>query len=315
MPGNAVRLGWVGWLFMLERGRPVGEALGPSPQGRVRCARVRRFSAMRSSSITLDGDVYDEVAIDRQLEHAEAQLLQLRVAKAELINRRRRRSELTEGTERSFVQLSSVETSEAQGAQVPAGFSGATRGGLLTRHFRHACATAWTHCATSAASSFLGGVLDGVPYPCSPGARSYCDGEVELEHEIEAEAEVGAVGGATGLPRRYPPQDTCAPPLIATPPSHCHALPLPPLSLSMCAEDADVALGSHSASYTLAERDLPLSPYSPLPSAFPPGMRRSSSDATGVGVQSVCMNGLALALEAKQFLALTIACCVVSVRF
>ena len=169
--------------------------------------------------------------------------------------------------------------------------------------------------AVGAAETALGGVLNGVAYPCSPGARSYCDGEVELEHEIEAEAEVGAVGGATGLPRRYPPQDTCAPPLIAAPPSHCHALPLPPLSLSMCAEDADVALGSHSASYTLAERDLPLSPYSPLPSAFPPGMRRSSSDATGVGVQSVCMNGLALALEAKQFLALTIACCVVSVRF
>ena len=163
---------------------------------RALCARARRRSAMRSSSITLDGDVYDEVAIDRQLEHAEAQLLQLRVAKAELINRRRRRSELTEGTERSFVQLSSVETSEAQGAQVPAGLSGATRGGLLTRHFRHACATAWTHCATSAASSFLGGVLDGVPYPCSPGARSYCDGEVELEHEVEAEAEVR-------LPRRF----------------------------------------------------------------------------------------------------------------
>ena len=57
-----------------------------------------------------------------------------------------------------------------------------------------------------AAEAALGGVLDGMAYPCSPDARTYCDGEVELEHEIKLE--VGAVGGAPRLPRRYPPQDT-----------------------------------------------------------------------------------------------------------
>ena len=51
--------------------------------------------------------------------------------------------------------------------------------------------------AAGAAEAALGGVLNGVAYPCSPGARSYCDGEVELDHEMEVEAEVGAVGGAT----------------------------------------------------------------------------------------------------------------------
>ena len=48
--------------------------------------------------------------------------------------------------------------------------------------------------AAGAAEAALGGVLNGVAYPCSPGARSYCDGEVELDHEIEVEAEVAAVG-------------------------------------------------------------------------------------------------------------------------
>ena len=50
--------------------------------------------------------------------------------------------------------------------------------------------------AESAKAAFVG-VLDGVAYPCSPDARSYCDGETEVEHEIEAEAKMGAVGGAT----------------------------------------------------------------------------------------------------------------------
>ena len=65
---------------------------------------------------------------------------------------------------------------------------------------------------SSAASPLLGGVLNGVAYPCSPGARSYCDGEVELEHEMGLEfgaigGAVGAVGGATCLPRRFAAQD------------------------------------------------------------------------------------------------------------
>ena len=51
--------------------------------------------------------------------------------------------------------------------------------------------------AAEAAKAAFGGVLDGVAYPCSPDARSYCDGETEVEHEIEAEAKMGAVGGAT----------------------------------------------------------------------------------------------------------------------
>ena len=51
--------------------------------------------------------------------------------------------------------------------------------------------------AAKAAEAAFGGVLDGVAYPCSPDARSYCDGETEVEHEIEAEAKMGAVGGAT----------------------------------------------------------------------------------------------------------------------
>ena len=51
--------------------------------------------------------------------------------------------------------------------------------------------------AAEAAKAAVGCVLDGVAYPCSPDARSYCDGETEVEHEIEAEAKMGAVGGAT----------------------------------------------------------------------------------------------------------------------
>ena len=45
--------------------------------------------------------------------------------------------------------------------------------------------------AAEAAKAAFGGVLDGVAYPCSPDARSYCDGETEVEHEIEAEAKMG----------------------------------------------------------------------------------------------------------------------------
>ena len=75
--------------------------------------------------------------------------------------------------------------------------------------------------AVGAAETALGGVLNGVAYPCSPGARSYCDGEVELEHEIEAEAEVGAVGGATGLTRKIPPPRHLCPAA-----DRCPSLPL-----------------------------------------------------------------------------------------
>ena len=45
--------------------------------------------------------------------------------------------------------------------------------------------------AVEAAKAAFGGFLDGVAYPCSPDARSYCDGETEVEHEIEAEAKMG----------------------------------------------------------------------------------------------------------------------------
>jgi hypothetical protein len=49
--------------------------------------------------------------------------------------------------------------------------------------------------AREAAKPAFGGVLDGVAYPCSPDARSYCDGETEVEHETEAEAKTWARSG------------------------------------------------------------------------------------------------------------------------
>ena len=82
--------------------------------------------------------------------------------------------------------------------------------------------------AAEAAKAAFGGVLDGVAYPCSPDARSYCDGETEVEHEIEAEAKMWARSGAR-LVKPYlkstelnttdslPRQDTPSSPIIITP--------------------------------------------------------------------------------------------------
>ena len=66
--------------------------------------------------------------------------------------------------------------------------------------------------AAEAAKAAFGGVLDGVAYPCSPDARSYCDGETEVEHEIEAEAKMGAVGGSSAARLVKPATDTSSQP-------------------------------------------------------------------------------------------------------